>query len=222
MTRLVLVPSPFVGAGSWRATAEALPDAIAVDYGGVSGPAWYEGVAGRVAAQAQGGPWIAVLHSGAGGFAPALADASEELAGFIFVDAVRPYPGRSNIETARPELVKHLRSLTADGRLAPWNQWFDEDPLPRLIRDAEARSAFIRDLPRVPFAFLEAVSAPSDAWERLPAAYLQLTRRYEAQAAWATVRGWPVRCVRAHHLAMASDPRPMAAWLLELAAQLVA
>lgn len=220
MTRLVLVPSPFVGAVGWRATADALPDAIAVDYGGVSGPDWYEGVARRVAGQADGRPWIAVLHSGAGGFAPALATASTDLAGFIFVDAVLPYPGRSNIETAPDDLAQRLRALVTDGRLAPWNQWFGPDPLPRLIPDPEARAAFERDLPRTPFAFLEAVAPEGAAWERLPAGYLQLSKMYEATAERAERRGWIVRRARLHHLAMASHPTQVADLLSEIQAAL--
>lgn len=220
MTRLVLIPSPFVGAVGWQATGAALPDAIAVDYGGVSGPDWYEGVARRVAGRADGRPWIAVLHSGAGGFAPALATASTDLAGFIFVDAVLPYPGRSNIETAPDDLAQRLRALATDGRLAPWNQWFGPDPLPRLIPDPEARAAFERDLPRTPFAFLEAVAPEGAAWERLPAGYLQLSKMYEAAAEKAERRGWIVRRARLHHLAMASHPTQVADLLSEIQAAL--
>jgi hypothetical protein len=217
MTRLILVPSPFVGAVSWQAAADALPDALAVDYGGVSGPDWYEAVARRIGVQADGRPWIAVLHSGAGGFAPALASAAADLAGFIFVDAVLPYPGRSNIETAPQPLADRLRALATDGRLAPWNRWFDADPLPRLIPDPEMRAAFERDLPRVPFAFLEAVSPAGSEWERLPSAYLQLSKTYDATADKAEQRGWPVRRARLHHLAMASHPAVVADLLLETA-----
>ena len=54
VARLVLVPSPFVGAVSWQVMAEILPDAIVADYGGVSAPDWYGGVARRVAAQSDG------------------------------------------------------------------------------------------------------------------------------------------------------------------------
>jgi len=217
MTRLVLVPSPFVGAVSWQATAAVLPDAVVGDYGGVSGPDWYEGVAYRVSALAGSEPWVAVLHSGAGGFAPALAAASRTLAGFIFMDAVLPYPGKSCLANAPDTLRDQLRRLTTDGVLAPWNAWFPEDPTPRLVPELAAREAFLRDLPRVPFAFLEAMSEPRSEWEALPAAYVQLSKAYEAAANQAEQRGWTVRRARLHHLAMTSDPMAVASLLSEIA-----
>jgi hypothetical protein len=211
MARFVLVPSPFVGASSWRACAAALPDAIAADYAPLEGPDWYGTAAGRVAAQAGEGPWIAVLHSGAGALAPALAEAARGLAGFIFADAVLPYPGKTCLETAPAWLAETMRRLNGpDGRLAPWNCWFPEDPLPRLIPDEAERAAFAGDLPRTPFAFLEALSKPSSAWEQVPSAYLQLSKGYGDTADHAEARGWPVRRVRLHHLAMASHPQDTA------------
>lgn len=217
MTRLVLVHSPFVGPVSWQATAAVLPDAVVVDYGGVRGPDWYGRVGREVAVQAGAAPWTAVLHSGAGGFAPALAAASASLAGFVFIDAILPHPGRSVLDTAPAELAAHLRRVTTDGRLAPWNRWFDVDPTPRMIPDADARAAFVADLPRTPFAFLEAVAPDHAGWEALPAAYLQLSRTYHQTADRAAARGWTVRRERLHHLAMASDPRRIAELLNEAA-----
>jgi len=221
VARLVLVPSPFVGPSSCAATAAALPGALAADYGVVSGPDWYAGPARRIAAQADGRPWLAVMHSGAGGFAPAIAAAAADLAGLIFVDAVMPYPGRSCLATAPDALAAQLRALTTDGLLAPWNQWFGDDPTPRLIPDDEARAVFLADLPRLPFAFLEAVAPPDAAWTRLPAAYLQLSKGYEATADAAAARGWPVRRLRLNHLAMASHPDAVAEQLVALSAETV-
>jgi pimeloyl-ACP methyl ester carboxylesterase len=222
MARLVLVASPFVGAVSWQATAARLADAVVADYRPLEGPDWYETVAARVAAQAGGRPWIAVLHSGAGAFAPALAEiAGARLAGLVFVDAVLPYPGRTCLENAPDWLADAMRRLRQpDGALAPWNRWFPEDPLPRLLPDEAQRAAFEADLPRTPFAFLEAPSKPSSAWERQPSAYLQLSKGYAATADAAQVRGWLVRRAQRHHLAMASHPEETAALIGELAAAL--
>ncbi|MBI1197203.1 MAG: alpha/beta hydrolase [Phenylobacterium sp.] len=220
MARLVLIPSPFVGGSSWAPTAAVLPDALVAGYGGVCGPAWYEGVADRVCAQADGRPWIAVLHSGAGGFAPALAAASADLAGFIFADAVLPYPGRSNLATAPEAFADELRRLTTDGLLAPWDQWFAGGFLEHLIPDAATRAAFVADIPRVPFAFLEAVAPDDGTWAERPCAYLQLSRTYAGTADRAEAMGWPVRRERMHHLAMTTAPREVAALLLELVGRL--
>jgi hypothetical protein len=208
--RFVLVPSPFVGANSWRPLAAVMPDAMVADYGGVSGPDWYEGVARRIAEQADDAPWVAVLHSGAGGFAPALACASRRLGGFIFVEAILSHPGKSVLDIAPDAQIEQLRGLTADGLLEPWNQWFGTDPTPRWIPDPEARAAFLSDLPRVPFAFLEAVSPEGDGWTRLPAAFVQLSKGYDTNAARAEQRGWPVRRAKLNHLAMASEPLAVA------------
>lgn len=218
--RIALIPSPFVGAVSWRPVADILPDTVAVDYGGVSGPDWHQGAASRIAAQIHSGPWVAVLHSGAGAFAPSLADASANLAGFLFVDAGLPTPGHSSLDGAGSEFVARLRARTTDGVLAPWNSWFDVDPTERMIPDAAARAAFIAAQPRVPFAFLEAPCPGSIAWESLPCAYLQLSRAYEADALAAKQRGWPVERLRANHLAMCGDPARVAAAILKLTTRL--
>lgn len=214
MTRLVLVHSPFVGPWAWRATAAHLQDAVAPD-STVQGPDWYADVAARVAAAAGDAPWVAVLHSGAGGFAPSLAAATRGLAGLIFIDAILPHPGKSVVENAPADLIERLRALTTDGRLAPWNRWFEVDLAERLIPDPEARAAFVADLPRTPFAFLEVVAPNEDAWEALPAAYIQLSRTYDAAAGRAAARGWTVRRERSHHLAMVSDPSWIASLLKE-------
>jgi hypothetical protein len=211
MSRLVLVHSPFVGASAWRGTVERLADAVVAD-AAVRGPDWYGGVAARVTAQAGEAPWVAVLHSSAGGFAPSLAAAAPSLAGFIFLDAILPHPGKSAIENAPPAFAERLREVTTDGALAPWNRWFDADPTERMIPDAAARAAFVADLPRTPFAFLEAVAPEHTAWAALPAAYVQLSRAYDGAAARAEAWGWTVRRERSHHLAMASDP----AWVARL------
>jgi hypothetical protein len=219
VTRLALVPSPFTGAAAWAPVAAALPDAVAIDYGGVSGPDWYDGAARRIAAAAGDGPWIAVLHSGAGGFAPALAEAGAS--GLIFADAVRPHPGRS-LRQVDAAFVEHLAARATDGLLPPWNRWFEKDLLAEVLPDPAARDAFVADLPRTPLAFLDAIPPISDAWESLPAAYLQLSRRYAPQADWAEALGWPVRRLALHHLAMASHPKEVAAALGDLARGCVA
>jgi hypothetical protein len=219
VARLALVPSPFVGADTWRPTAALLPDALAIDYGGVSGPDWYEGVGRRVAAAADGRPWVAVLHSGAGGFAPAIAAAARDLVGLVYIDAVTPYPGLSCLENAPADLAARLVALCGeDHRLPPWNLWFDEDPAPRLIRDATARRAFLDNLPRTPFAFLEAVCPPHPGWERLPSVYIKLSKAYDETAAQAERRGWPVRQARLNHLAMITNADEVAALLADLPA----
>jgi len=181
-----------------------------VDYGGVVAPDWYAGVAQRIVHQVDEEPWVAVLHSSAGGFAPALVASARRLSGLIFVDAVLPYPGASCLEIAPDAQIQDLRRLTTDGCLAPWNEWFEADPTLHWIPDPRVRAAFMADLPRVPFAFLEAPSPAGADWEQLPAAFVQLSKGFAANASRAEERGWPVRRARLNHLAMSSDPLAVA------------
>ena len=128
-------------------------------------------------------------------------------------EAVLPYPGKSYVETASANFIAQLRRGTRDGYLAPWNKWFGADPLPQLIPDSAVRESFERDLPRVPFAFLEAASPDMAEWERLPAAYVQLSEAYDMETTEAERRGWSVRSAKLHHLAMTSAPEEAAALL---------
>ena len=82
--------------------------------------------------------------------------------------------------------------------------------MPRLVPDREARGAFIRDLRRVPFAFLEAILPAQSEWEQMPAAYVQLSKGYDEMAIKAARRCWTVRRARLHHLAIVSDPATVA------------
>lgn len=215
MLRFGLTPGPFTGAAVWTPTAAVLPDAVAVEYGGVSEPDWYNGAARRIADVMGAGRWICALHSGAGAFAPSLAEASASLAGFIFVDAVRPHPGRS-LREVDARVVAWLSERAVDGRLPAWDRWFEKDLLARALPDRGLREGLIADLPRTPAAFLDAVAPRSDRWEGLPCAYLQLSGAYAHQANWAESRGWPVVRLDLDHLAIASHGGATAEALMTL------
>lgn len=209
--RFALIPSPFVGPSCWRGVAAVLDDACAVDYGGVSGPDWFDGAARRIAAQVDHRPWIAVLHSSAGPFAPSLAAVSYRLQGLVFVDAVLPHPGRSPAQMAPSAQIDALRKTAADGLLARWDKWLPPEVLEAWVPDPAARAALLPDMPRVPFAFLDA-EVPDDArWEGLPAAYIRLSEGYEPQTRRAEARGWTVSRLASNHLGMVSNPAELAA-----------
>ena len=216
-TRLALIPSPFVGVGSWAAMDAIMPEATTVDYGAVGGPHSYDGVARQVIAQVDAQVWLAVLHSGAGGFAPALAAIARNLTGFIFIDAVLPYPGRSWLENAPTALAAQLRQVRDNGLLERWNEWFSDDIAPDLVSDPHFRSAFNPELPRVPFSFLEAASPADGRWESVPTVYLQLSPLYAEEAERARQRGWRVRVSWRHCITMASHPEAVAVLLRESA-----
>ena len=224
--RLALIHSPLVGPSMWRLVAASLAaqgvSAEAVDYGGVSAPDWYEGAASRIARAISGdGPLMLGLHSGAGALAPCLATRlGDRLAGLIFVDALMPHPGRSWFETAPPSLARRLRRLARDGILPPWDEWFGAEGLVKLVPDAAVRAAFCADLPRLPIAYLEAPAPAGDDLRTVPAAYLQLSDGYAAEAEAAEMRGWAVRREPSHHLAMLTEPARLVQMLAEMTRKL--
>jgi pimeloyl-ACP methyl ester carboxylesterase len=208
---LVLVHSPLVGPSTWR----GFPDAVRPDLGGA---VTHRAVADRAAEQLTiDGPVVLAGHSGAGPLLPRIAATIRQpVAGLIFVDSVLPHPGRSWVDEAPAELVDHLRGLVRDGLLPPWDQWFDPDALADLLPDDEMRAAFRAELPRMPFSyFTEAAS--EDAWAG-PAGYLLLSEGYRDDAEAARKAGLRVAEHPSHHLAMLTDPAPIAAALEELVA----
>lgn len=203
-----------------RALSSAGEQAVAIEYGGVAGPAWYAGAAERVASgfEPDEGSTIIVVHSGAGGLVPAIVEAMiPRPAAVIFVDAILPHPGQSWLQTAPASLAHRLGGLEVDGVLPPWNTWFQEDPIVQLIPDIDERASFVAELPRVALAYF-AAPAPTDAgWESIPKAYLQLSDAYDAEAREARRRSWRVDCAGLHHLAMVTAPDRVAAMLMRLA-----
>ncbi len=215
LMRFGLVPSPFVGPSIWREFAGLLKQARVIDYGGVEGPDWYDGPAQRIVDQMDDDPWIAVLHSSAGPFAPSLAASAKELRGLVFVDAVLPHPGSSASEIAPPGQIEQLRDIASPTGLLPkWNTWFPPTVIDSWLPDQEARAAVLADIPRVPLAFLEA-RAPShhEEWEDLPATFIKLSEGYERNAARAEERGWLVKRIEASHLGMVSHADKLVAAL---------
>jgi hypothetical protein len=214
--KLALIPSPFLGPASWSLTVSHLQDACTVDYAGVSGPDWFDAAARRIVAEVDDLPWAAVLHSGAGAFAPSLAEAATRLRKLVFVDAILPHPGKSAVETAPPGQIDGLRRLTSEGLIARWDRWFGRGAIEDWVPDAAARATCLADIPQVPFAFLEARAPDHAGWERLPAAYVRLSDGFEANAYRAEARGWDTRRVDLGHLGMISQPAAVAAILSAL------
>ena len=220
---LALVHSPLTGPSTWRPVERALralgASALAVDYGGVSGPDWYEAPARRLTrALAPGSPVIVVAHSGAGGLAPSVVEAlGARAAGVVFVDAILPHPGNAWVDTASPALVERLRRRAKDGCAPRWDLWFGERALCVLIPDPERRAAFRADLPLTPMAYLEAVAPACDSWQALPLAYVRLSGSYDAEADTAENLGWRVWREPLSHLAVIGQPDLVAQALVRAA-----
>jgi len=192
-------------------------EAVAVDYGGVAGAPSYEEVARRIAGSLDGAGWTVVVHSGAGSLVPAIVEALDAPAGFVFVDAILPHPGRSWLQAAPSTLAEQVRAMATDGHLPPWNMWFASDPLERMVTNGSLRAVLTEELPLVPLVWLEAISPDLKGWTSLPGAYLQLSGAYAAEAAGAEARGWTVRRLALHHLAMITDPGKITDALMSLA-----
>lgn len=224
--RFVLLHSPLLGPLTWR------PVAAELERRGheVETPAWprlgqiadgfYEALATGLAAQLGGeGPRLLVAHSGAGALAPTLGrKLSEPPAGLIFADAILPHPGRSWLAAAPAELRDQLRAGARAGELPAWDQWWPPGALERLVPDAAVREALTGELDPLPLAYFEAAAPEGDVTS--PAAYLQLSGAYDDEAVLAGRYGWPVVRLPLHHLAMLTDPAPVAAALESLALRL--
>jgi hypothetical protein len=225
--RLVLVHSPLVGRATW--------DLVAAEMGGrgyrvgvpdltgtvTSGPPYCLRQAEVIARSASGQPAILVGHSGAGPLLAAAGAAIGQVAGYIFVDAGLPAPGRTWMETVPSDLADQLREMAdARGWLPPWPHWWGEDTLAGLIPDPGSRRHFAAGCPALPLAMFEEVHPPAPQWPDALGAYLLLSEAYQNEAARAAELGWPVTRQMSHHLALLTDPGRVAGSLHELIGQL--
>ncbi|HEX7761343.1 MAG TPA: hypothetical protein VF459_17690 [Caulobacteraceae bacterium] len=193
---------------------------MAVDHAAVDPGDSYDGIADR-AALAIGSPGLSLVlvgHSGAGGLLAGIAQRVRPAA-VIFVDAILPHPGRSWLDTVPPGLGKRLRGLAREGRLPPWNRWFSDDPVARLIADEKVKAGLLAEMPAIPLAYLEA-RAPDWPHPACPCAYLQLSETYGREAIAARAGAWMVVREDLHHLALLSDPARVAAILVKTAESL--
>ena len=217
--RLLLIHSPLVGCETWEPVAADLAAAgyaVAVpDLAGAvaAGPPYHLRQASMIADSAAGLPVILVGHSRAGWL---LATAGTMLGkkgvrGYVFVDARLPVPGRSWMQTLRPDLAARLREMAdPQGWLPPWPQWWGEEELAALLPGPAVRRHFAAGCPRLPLAMFEEVHPPVPGWPNAPASFLQLSEAYQDEAARARELRWPVRQLLSHHLALLTGPGQVA------------
>ncbi|MGQ0840076.1 alpha/beta hydrolase [Actinokineospora sp.] len=220
----VLVHSPFLGPASLRPLADALAalghPAVLLDLRpSVVAPPVHQRLIGAFADALSDaslvGPVMLVGHSGAGPLLPAFAEELEDdVRGLVYLDAGLPTPGRSWRDTVPTEVYTRLRELSRDGRLPRWQHWFDTDPLPELVPDDALRAEIADEAPEVPIAFLKE-ACPSVEWTG-PSGYVALSAAYADDLASARAQGWPARELDSHHLATATNPRPVAVAVLEV------
>lgn len=217
--RIALLHSPLVGPTTWSSVASQLrhggdqvvvPDLRAA----VTGhppyqPAVYREVASALHHVGGAGPLVLVGHSGAGRLLPGVADAVDgSVQALVYVDAGLPRPGTSWAEQAPDELVDHVRTLAASELLPPWDEWFELGAVEELLPSVAVRTRFRRELPQLPLTFLDEPTPPT-TWTG-PSGYLLLSESYRRDAEEARAVGWPVLEHLSHHLAMLTEPAPVA------------
>jgi pimeloyl-ACP methyl ester carboxylesterase len=218
----VLVHSPLVGPLTWDALAASLragghrvsvPD---LRSSLTDGPPYWSRQVAAIVDNADKDRVILVGHSGAGPLLPAIGKALERVAGYVFIDAGLPFPGRSWLEQAPPELAEQLRAMARDGWLPPWSEWWGAAGLAELLPDADVREHFSAGCPRLPMAMFEEAQPLVSGWPDAPCAYLRLSEAYQGQAERGKAHGWPTIDLSSHHLAVLTDPDLVLEALLDL------
>ncbi|SER56576.1 hypothetical protein [Actinokineospora terrae] len=217
----VLVHSPYLGPASLRPLADGLaalghPTVLLDLQPSVAAAPVHQRLIGAFADalsdEALSGPVALVGHGAAGPLLPAFAEALEDdVRCLLYLDADLPTPGRG-WRDERPEDYAALRGRSRDGLLPRWPQWSDRDLLAQ-IADEALRTEITDEAPEVPLVFLKE-ARPTVEWTG-PTAYVQLSTDHQGDADAARALGWPVTQADLHHLAVATDPEPVARLVLE-------
>lgn len=222
--KLVLLHSPLVGPGTWlllapllraQGFAVSVPDFSPAMRG--QGPYYPELV--RIARAAIGEDsrdTILVVHSAAGALVPAIAD-KNAAAGTIFVDALLPHSGQSWLESTPEPLTALITKLSRDGRVPPWHRWWPKGAIETMFDDAAAYEGFAAQLNDLPLAYFHEAAPSIELSQGFACAYLRLGVGYEAEAATAENKDWPVVRLTLHHLAMLTHAKEAAAQIELLA-----
>jgi hypothetical protein len=230
----VLVHSPSVGPLTWQPVAERLRarghDCLVpslLDVARAGAPFWPH-VVEQVNAVVGEHDWdqsdqevLLVPHSNAGLFVPLLVKhAVRPVRGCVFVDATLPVASGAT-PAAPSELLDVLRTkVSADGRLQPWSQWWDEDDIAPLFPDARTRQAVTAEEPRLPLTYYEQAIPAPPGWDAVPCGYLFFGPPYDELAAEARARGWPVRQETGLHLHQLVDPDRVTDAMIDMARDL--
>ena len=225
MASFVLLHSPLVGPCTWRPVSEVLR---AEGHGTVvpelrspltvAGTYWERHVRAAVDAVEAGGeaqPLVLVAHSGAGPLVPAIARALDaRVAGYVFVDAALPVPGKSRLEAfGETAAAEAFRRSAIEGLVQPW----PEAVLAPLIPDVATRAAFMADCEPMPLAVYEEPLPNVPGWPDARCHYIRFSDAYAREFAQAMRLGWGVRQFAAGHFHMLEDPPGVARALLDIA-----
>lgn len=218
----VLVHSPLVGTSTWEALAAGLragghrvsvPD---LRTSLTDGPPFWPRQVAAIVDNADDDRVILVGHGGAGPLLPATGKALKWVAGYVFIDAGLPFPGRSWLKQAPPELAEQLQAMVRGSWLPPWSEWWGAAGLAELLPDANVRERFSAGYPRLPIAMFEEAQPLVSGWPDAPCAYLRLSEAYQEQAERCKALCWLTPDLSSHHLAVLTDPEPVLEALLAL------
>ncbi len=216
-----LIHSPLAGPSTWAGVADELrrrgqrvvvPDIRdAAEHGTSVGD-----VVAAAAAQLPGADLMLVGHSAAGILLPAIAAAAgRRAAGFAFVDSHLPGDARE-LPVAREGFVELIAPLAVDGVLPKWADWW-KTAMERLVPDPVTRETLRAEMPRLPLRYFENLVKVPSGWTEASCGYVRLSEAFEAVAADAEERGWPVVRFTAGHLHLAVDPVSVCSAILSLA-----
>lgn len=214
--------SPLVGPASLEPIANALEAAghaaLLPDLTGVvraPRPTWM--IDAALAAAEDRDVDVVIGHSGSGALLPVVA-AGLAARVMVFLDAVLPTPGTSAWrpdEAMRAVLDDHVG---ADGRLAPWLDWWDERLVAQLLPSPDQRAAIARDCHRLPVSYYDHPVPVPSRWT--PAAYVALGGAYADELRRAADLGWPCRSLGLSHLATVTHPDEVATAVQDVLEQL--
>lgn len=223
---ILLVHSPLVGPSSLARLADAAADAdLRVALPDLTSMADSDSPhddycrlavdAGRKMAAAP----LLVGHSGAGAFLPAIGSAIGRIAGLVFVDAL--LPPAAGVHTTSPGMREMLDSVTEDGVLRRWLDWWPEETIVDLLPNEADRVGLEADMPRLPRSFYDRDVEVPLGWSQGGCGYLMLSPAYDAMLHEADERGWPTARLDSDHLAPHTQPAAVLREVLQLAHRIV-
>lgn len=222
LVSILLVHSPLVGPSSLARLADAAADAdLRVSLPDLTSIAQSDSPHDdfcRLAVDAgrtmNAGPLV-VGHSGAGAFLPAIGSAIGSIAGLVFVDAV--VPPTAGVHTTSPGMREMLDSVTEDGVLRRWLDWWPEETIVDLLPNESDRVELEADMPHVPRSFYDFDVKVPTGWSQYGCGYLMLSDAYAAELQEAGERGWPTARLDSDHLAPHTQPGSVLREVLQLA-----
>ena len=215
MTRWLLVHPPLLGPAVLGPLAEELraagDDVALPDLRGAVREAagWPE--RWTAAAAATGAADAVLGFSGAGVTLPAVA-AAVGARRVVWVDAL--VPARGGATEADDDIRQRVAGMVVGDRIPDWTTWWGPEAMAELMPDERLRAAVLAEGHELPADFYDVAVPVPEAWPEDGARYVQLSAAYDAAAADARDRGWPVvGDGGGDHLDVATAPGRVAALL---------